>query len=149
MKAISVEGLTKTFRTKVKPEGLRSALRSLVRPEWREVEAVRGIDLSIDEGEIVAFLGPNGAGKSTTIKTLTGILQPTAGSARVLGLVFAAVFSAAESLAFVPLAVWKALDWRLPPLLLVLGIVYMCGSYALFKAGLRRYESGNRMGTRT
>jgi ABC-type multidrug transport system ATPase subunit len=37
-----------------------------------EVRAVRGIDLHVDKGEVVAFIGPNGAGKSTTIKMLTG-----------------------------------------------------------------------------
>jgi ABC-2 type transport system ATP-binding protein len=51
-----------------------------------EVEAVRGISLSIEAGSLVGYLGPNGAGKSTTIKMLTGILVPTAGTVRVAGL---------------------------------------------------------------
>jgi ABC-2 type transport system ATP-binding protein len=51
-----------------------------------EVVAVDGISLDIPSGQAVAFMGPNGAGKSTTIKMLTGILHPTSGSARVLGL---------------------------------------------------------------
>ncbi len=49
------------------------------------VEAVRGIDLSVGDGELVAILGPNGAGKSTTLKMLTGLLAPTSGSATVAG----------------------------------------------------------------
>ncbi|GMA32756.1 ABC transporter [Litorihabitans aurantiacus] len=49
------------------------------------VEAVRGIDLSVADGELVAILGPNGAGKSTTLKMLTGLLAPTAGEATVAG----------------------------------------------------------------
>jgi ABC-2 type transport system ATP-binding protein len=53
----------------------------------REVEAVNQIDLAIERGERVAYIGPNGAGKSTSIKMLTGILHPSAGSARVLGIV--------------------------------------------------------------
>ncbi|OZF54725.1 ABC transporter [Rhodococcus sp. 14-2470-1b] len=49
------------------------------------VEAVRGIDLSVAEGELVALLGPNGAGKSTTLRMLTTLLPPTSGSARIAG----------------------------------------------------------------
>jgi ABC-2 type transport system ATP-binding protein len=51
----------------------------------RKVEAVRGVDLTVEEGEIVGFLGPNGAGKTTTLRMLTTLLRPTAGSARVAG----------------------------------------------------------------
>jgi len=49
-------------------------------------EAVRDLDLEVERGEIFAFLGPNGAGKTTTIRMLMGILQPTAGTARIGGL---------------------------------------------------------------
>jgi ABC-2 type transport system ATP-binding protein len=51
----------------------------------RKVEAVRGVDLSVSEGEIVGFLGPNGAGKTTTLRMLTTLLRPTAGTATVAG----------------------------------------------------------------
>jgi ABC-2 type transport system ATP-binding protein len=49
------------------------------------VEAVRGVDLDIAAGELVAFLGPNGAGKSTTLRMLTTLLPPTSGRAQVAG----------------------------------------------------------------
>lgn len=49
------------------------------------VEAVKGINLHVDEGELVAFLGPNGAGKSTTMRMLTSLLAPTSGTATVAG----------------------------------------------------------------
>jgi ABC-2 type transport system ATP-binding protein len=49
------------------------------------VEAVRGLDLEVGAGELVAFLGPNGAGKSTTLRMLTTLLAPTAGTAYVAG----------------------------------------------------------------
>jgi len=51
----------------------------------RSVEAVRGVDLTVKEGEIVGFLGPNGAGKTTTLRMLTTLLRPTAGTATVAG----------------------------------------------------------------
>lgn len=50
------------------------------------VHAVRGLDLTIEQGEIVAFLGPNGAGKTTTIDMMLGLSTPSAGSARVFGM---------------------------------------------------------------
>ncbi len=51
----------------------------------QKVEAVRGLDLEIAPGELVAFLGPNGAGKSTTLRMLTTLIAPTSGSAQVAG----------------------------------------------------------------
>ena len=49
------------------------------------VEAVRGLDLEVHDGELVAFLGPNGAGKSTTLRMLTTLIEPTSGTAEVAG----------------------------------------------------------------
>src|SRR5215217_6573586 len=51
----------------------------------KRVEAVRGLDLQVGHGELVAFLGPNGAGKSTTLRMLTTLIEPSAGTAQVAG----------------------------------------------------------------
>ena len=85
MPAIVAEQLNKTFVVKEKAAGLKGSVRALFRPRSSEIHAVRDIDLSVEEGERVAFIGPNGAGKSTTIKMLVGILYPTSGQATVLG----------------------------------------------------------------
>ncbi|HEX3029060.1 MAG TPA: ATP-binding cassette domain-containing protein [Clostridia bacterium] len=86
MSIIEVKNLNKSFKTKVKKSGFKSSLLSLVSPQYRDIEAVKGINFNVCKGEVLAFIGPNGAGKSTTIKVLTGILHPTSGSVKVLGL---------------------------------------------------------------
>ncbi len=86
MPVVEVNALRKSFTAKEWPKDSRGLARLFSRPIKREVAAVNGISFSIEQGEQVAFIGPNGAGKSTTLKMLTGILYPTAGSATVLGL---------------------------------------------------------------
>jgi ABC-2 type transport system ATP-binding protein len=85
MAVIEVRGLRKSYRVYQKNEGLRASIAGLFRRRYRAVEAVRGIDLAVEQGEFVAFLGPNGAGKTTTLKLLSGVITPTAGEATVLG----------------------------------------------------------------
>ena len=53
---------------------------------YGEFIAVENLNITIREGEVVAFLGPNGAGKSTTMKMLTGYLAPSAGTAKICGM---------------------------------------------------------------
>jgi len=57
-----------------------------LRRTFGDLAAVDGIDLAVPKGAFYGFLGPNGAGKSTTIKCLTGLLRPSSGSMRILGL---------------------------------------------------------------
>jgi len=70
--------------TKRQP-GFTGSIKSLVKPDLAQIEAVQGIDLCIERGEIVGFLGPNVAGKTTTIKRLAGIMHATSGHSQVLG----------------------------------------------------------------
>ena len=79
MSIIEIKGLEKTYQVYQKKEGLRSSLRGLFKREYKQVKAVQGIDLQIEQGEFVAFLGPNGAGKSTTFKVLTSEEEATSG----------------------------------------------------------------------
>jgi ABC-2 type transport system ATP-binding protein len=69
---IHARGLAQTFETK---QGRTTT----------QVRAVDGVDLDIEEGEVVGFLGPNGAGKTTTLRMLTTLLRPTEGTATVAG----------------------------------------------------------------
>jgi ABC-2 type transport system ATP-binding protein len=85
MAIIEIEGLAKSYRVYQKKEGLSASIRGLFRRHYRQVEAVRGIDLCVEGGEFVAFLGPNGAGKTTTLKLLSGVITPSGGTARVMG----------------------------------------------------------------
>jgi ABC-2 type transport system ATP-binding protein len=73
--AIEVSELRRTYRTTT----------GFLRRRRLEVEAVRGIDFAVEEGELFGLLGPNGAGKTTTIKMLVTLLIPTSGTALVLG----------------------------------------------------------------
>src|SRR5207302_9000434 len=82
---VDADRLSKTFQVEVRDPGLRGALRALLRPRYRDVNAVRNVTFRIDPGEIVAFLGPNGAGKTTTLKMLAGLLYPTSGRVEAAG----------------------------------------------------------------
>ena len=86
MAVIEVKKLSKNFKVKTKEKGLKGSLKSIIKPKYKEVNAVKNINFEVEKGEIIAFIGPNGAGKSTTIKMLTGILYPSKGEIRVLGL---------------------------------------------------------------
>lgn len=69
MNAIEIAGLRKQYTAR----------------KMTRVDALKGLDLAIAPGEVFGFLGPNGAGKSTTIKLVMGLLRPTSGTARIMG----------------------------------------------------------------
>ncbi len=81
MDAISVRELSKTFSFNT-----HKGLKAFFNPTKKSLTAVDNVSFSVPQGESLAFIGPNGAGKSTTIKMLSGILQPTGGEVKVLGL---------------------------------------------------------------
>ena len=83
--AITVKNLTKNFEYYKKAQGLQGSFKNLFHREKLIKEAVKGLNLEVEEGEFVGFLGPNGAGKTTSLKILSGILFPTSGDASVLG----------------------------------------------------------------
>jgi ABC-2 type transport system ATP-binding protein len=71
--------------TEATPAVQAQALFKIYPSRGGDIEAVRGVDLRVEAGEVFGFLGPNGAGKSTTVKMLTTLLSITSGSARVGG----------------------------------------------------------------
>ena len=86
MAVIEVSNLSKNFKVKLKEKGLKGSLKSIIKPKYKTVKAVRNVSFSVEKGEMIAFIGPNGAGKSTTIKMMTSILYPDKGSIKVMGL---------------------------------------------------------------
>ena len=85
--SVEVDGLAKEFRTFERREGLLGAITDLFSRQYRTLRAVDRISFEIRPGEMVGYIGPNGAGKSTTVKMLTGILVPTAGTVSANGFV--------------------------------------------------------------
>jgi ABC-2 type transport system ATP-binding protein len=77
MSVIEVQGVDRSFVVRRKSSRFRRTSTT--------VHAVRDLSFSVETGEMVGYIGPNGAGKSTTIKMLTGILVPSAGTLRVAG----------------------------------------------------------------
>ena len=83
-RAIIVDGLVKDFEVTEREPGLTGAFKSLISPKKKIINALKGVSFAIQPGELVGFIGPNGAGKTTTLKTLSGLLYPTAGFVEVL-----------------------------------------------------------------
>lgn len=70
---------------------------------YRKNAAVKDVTLEVEKGELFGFLGPNGAGKTTTIKMMTGLLEPTGGTAEILGIdIWKDPLEAKKKIAYVP-----------------------------------------------
>ena len=82
---IKVKNLRKTFVSHVKEPGLVGSIKSLVKREKKTKDALKSVNLEIQQGEIIGLIGANGAGKTTLVKILAGIVHPTSGEATVHG----------------------------------------------------------------
>jgi ABC-2 type transport system ATP-binding protein len=82
---IKVKNLRKSFTSHVKEPGLKGSLSALIKRKTIVKEALKSVNLEIQQGEILGLIGANGAGKTTLVKILSGIVHPTDGDATVLG----------------------------------------------------------------
>ncbi|MCR5338339.1 MAG: ATP-binding cassette domain-containing protein [Lachnospiraceae bacterium] len=85
--AIVMEHVSKNFKVLNRREGLSGSIKDLFSRDYKTLQAVSDVSLSIEKGEIIGYLGPNGAGKSTIIKMMTGVLEPSDGKSLVNGVV--------------------------------------------------------------
>jgi ABC-2 type transport system ATP-binding protein len=115
MGIIEARGLARTFKSRK-----------------RTVEAVRGVDLSVGDGEIVGFLGPNGAGKTTTLRMLTTLLRPTAGTATVAGAdLLRDPLGVRKRIGYVPQAIGQTMGGTDPSCLVLEELLDQAGLYHL------------------
>tara|TARA_Y100000814_G_C12293506_1_gene389296 strand:- start:32 stop:1033 length:1002 start_codon:yes stop_codon:yes gene_type:complete len=82
---INIKNINKTFKAFHREAGLKGAMNSFFKRNYKNIEVLNDINLEIDEGEIIGILGENGAGKTTLIKLMVGLLHPTAGTITVDG----------------------------------------------------------------
>src|ERR1700674_3510287 len=122
MPIIEVYGLSRTFKTR-----------------GGTVEAVRGVDFTVESGEIVGFLGPNGAGKTTTLRMLTTLLRPTAGSATVAGAdLLRDPVGVRKRIGYVPQAIGQTMGGTDPECLVIEELLDQAALYRIGKADAAR-----------
>src|SRR6201993_4910812 len=122
MAIIEARGLARTFKSRK-----------------RTVEAVRGVDLTVGEGEIVGFLGPNGAGKTTTLRMLTTLLKPTAGMATVAGAdLLSNPLDVRKKIGYVPQAIGETMGGTDPSCLVIEELLDQAALYRIGAAEARQ-----------
>jgi ABC-2 type transport system ATP-binding protein len=122
MAIIEARGLARTFKSRK-----------------RTVEAVRGVDLTVRDGEIVGFLGPNGAGKTTTLRMLTTLLRPTAGTATVAGAdLLANPLDVRKKIGYVPRAIGETIGGSDPSCLVIEELLDQAALYRIGAAEARQ-----------
>ena len=84
---IEISNLTKSFKLFTRTAGLKGAIKSFFNREYKYFTALKNINLSVSEGEIIGILGENGAGKTTLIKLMVGLLYPSTGSVIINGFI--------------------------------------------------------------
>lgn len=82
---IEVKDLRKEFKKPIRGEGIKGMVKTLFSRKYETKVAVKDINFTIKEGEMVGYIGSNGAGKSTTIKMMCGILTPSSGQVLIDG----------------------------------------------------------------
>lgn len=81
---IELKGICKDYKVSVRPEGRFGVLKGAFVRKTKTIKALDNISFNIRQGELVGYIGPNGAGKSTTVKIMSGILTPEAGSCTIM-----------------------------------------------------------------
>ena len=82
---INVQNISKSFKAFQREAGLKGALNSFLKRNYKIFDVLTNIDLKVNEGEIIGVLGENGAGKTTLIKLMVGLLHPNKGNISVDG----------------------------------------------------------------